>query len=180
MLRKISPYARTESALQMNRIIAALALLSFAALARAQVLGPSAQNRSMLKPDAVQYLFPEQINLPAGKPSPVPLHFRVAQGLHINSHTPSDPYLIPTDFSVPDSAGVSLDAASYPAGTFITLPADPKTKLSVYTGEFVIQARLVATPGNHLVQARLRYQACDQSQCLPPKTITVPIDVVGK
>jgi hypothetical protein len=75
---------------------------------------------------------------------------------------------------------VRLDAASYPSGIFITLPADPKTKLNVYTGEFVIQARLVATPGNHLVQARLRYQACDQSQCLPPKTITVPIDVVGK
>ena len=62
----------------------------------------------------------------------------------------------------------------------MTLPSDPKTKLSVYTGEFTIQARIVATPGNHLVQAKLRYQACDQNQCLPPKTITVPIDVIGK
>jgi hypothetical protein len=26
----------------------------------------------------------------------------------------------------------------------------------------------------------LHYQACDQSQCLPPKTITVPIDVIAK
>jgi hypothetical protein len=60
------------------------------------------------------------------------------------------------------------------------LPIDPKTKLSVYTGEFAIQVRIVATPGNHLVEARLRYQACDQTQCLPPKTITVPIDVIGK
>ncbi len=153
-------------------------IFAFAILAaRAQV---SAQSRSIVKTDAVQYLFPEQLSLAAGKPSPVALHFRVAQGMHINSHTPSDAYLIPTDFSIPDGAGVRLDGAAYPAGTVITLPADPKTRLSVYTGEFVIQARMVATSGNHLVQARLRYQACDQNQCLPPKTITVPIDVVGK
>ena len=62
----------------------------------------------------------------------------------------------------------------------MTLPIDPKTKLSVYTGEFALQARITATPGDHLVQAKLRYQACDQTQCMPPKTITVPIDVIGK
>ena len=73
-----------------------------------------------------------------------------------------------------------LDKATYPAGVDLTLPADPKTKLSVYTGEFAIQARIVASPGNHLVEAKLRFQACDQAQCLPPKTIPVAIDVIGK
>ena len=72
------------------------------------------------------------------------------------------------------------DAATYPPGNIISLAFDPKTKLSVYTGEFAIQARIVATPGNHLVQAKLHYQACDQNQCMPPKTIDVPIDVIGK
>jgi hypothetical protein len=128
----------------------------------------------------VQYLFPEQVSVPAGKLSPVILHFRVAQGLHINSHTPSDKFLIPTDFSIPDSADVRLGAATYPPGTIISLAFDPKTKLSVYTGEFAIQARIEATPGNHSVQAKLHYQACDQNQCMPPKTIDVPISVIGK
>ena len=73
-----------------------------------------------------------------------------------------------------------LEGATYPAGTDFTLPIDPKTKLSVYTGEFTIQARIVAEPGNHLVEARLRFQACDNNACMPPKTITVPIDVIGK
>ena len=140
----------------------------------------AAQNSSILKTDAVQYLFPEQVSVPAGKPSPVVLHFRVAQGLHINSHTPSDEFLIPTTFSIPDGMGVRLDAATYPPGAIISLAFDPKTKLSVYTGEFIIHARIVATPGNHLVQGKLHYQACDQNQCLPPKTIDVPIDVIGK
>jgi hypothetical protein len=137
-------------------------------------------NRSTAKNDAVQYLFPEQVTVPAGKPSPVALHFRIAQGLHINSHTPSEDFLIPTIFSIPEGAGVKLQAASYPAGVTLTLPADPKTKLNVYTGEFVIQARIVSTPGNHLVEAKLRFQACDQTQCMPPKTIPVAIDVIGK
>ena len=116
----------------------------------------------------------------AGKPSPVTLHFRIASGLHINSHTPSEDYLIPTTFSIPDGAGVRLDKAEYPAGILITLPADPKTKLSVYSGDFSVQARIVSTPGNHLVEAKLHYQACNETQCLPPKTIPVAIDVIGK
>ncbi len=162
------------------RIAAALAIGLGGVAAHAQVLSSAAQNRSILKTDAVQYLFPEQLSVPTGKSSPVTLHFRVAQGLHINSHTPSDEFLIPTTFSIPNGMGVRLDAATYPPGTIISLAFDPKTKLSVYTGEFVIHARIVATPGNHLVQARLHYQACDQNQCLPPKTINVPIDVIGK
>ena len=152
-----------------------------AAAAQAQIVSTGAQNRpAIAKGESVSYLFPEQVTIPASKPNQVALHFRVAQGFHINSHTPSDDYLIPTEFSIPNGAAVRLDAATYPAGTVISLPADPKTRLNVYTGEFIIQARMVAAPGNHLVQAKLHYQACDQSQCLPPKTINVPIDVIGK
>lgn len=138
------------------------------------------QNRSLLKTEAVEYLFPEQVTVAAGKASLVTLHFRIASGLHINSHTPSEDYLIPTAFSIPDGAGVRLDKADYPAGIVITLPDDPKTKLSVYSGDFSVQARIVSTVGNHLVEAKLHYQACNETQCLPPKTIPVAIDVIGK
>jgi hypothetical protein len=75
---------------------------------------------------------------------------------------------------------VRLDKATYPAGEEFTLPLDPSTKLSVYTGEFTIEARIVAAAGNHLVEGKLRYQACDKNACLPPKTIPVAIDVIGK
>ncbi|MGD1107644.1 MAG: hypothetical protein ABR865_11415, partial [Terracidiphilus sp.] len=118
----------------MNRkeLLAAIVLLGLTALAgSAQVISPAAQNRSVLKTDVVQYLFPEQVSVLAGKASAVALHFRIAQGLHINSHTPSDDFLIPTTFSVPDGMGVRLDAATYPPGTIISLAFDPKTKLSV-------------------------------------------------
>ena len=140
----------------------------------------SSSHQSVLKTQAVEYLYPEQVSVPAGKPTPVTLHFRIQQNLHINSHAPRSEYLIPTVFSVPETSGVKLADATYPPGTDFTLPADPDQKLSVYTGDFTIQAKIVSTPGNHLIEAKLRYQACDQTQCLPPKTITVPIDVIGK
>jgi hypothetical protein len=120
------------------------------------------------------------VTVAAGKATDVALHFRIAPGLHINSHTPKDEFLIPTTFSIPEDSGVRLETANYPAGSEFTLPLDPSTKLSVYTGEFVIQTRVVATAGNHLVEAKLRYQACDKNACMPPKTITVPVDVIGK
>lgn len=136
--------------------------------------------RSVLKGAAVEYLFPEQVTLAAGKASDVELHFRVAPGLHINSHAPKDEFLIPTTFSIPEGGGVRLEVADYPAGSEFTLPLDPETKLSVYTGEFTIHARIVAAAGNHLVEAKLHFQACDKSACMPPRTIPVAIDVIGK
>jgi DsbC/DsbD-like thiol-disulfide interchange protein len=158
--------------------VAAAVVFGLAAVAsHAQIEAPL---RSISRQAAVEYLFPEQIAVPAGKPTAVALHFRIAPGLHINSHTPREEGQIPTVFSIPAESGVRLEGATYPPGADFTLPADPATKLSVYTGEFVIQARIVAESGDHLVEAKLRYQACDQNACMPPKTITVPIDVVGK
>ena len=146
----------------------------------AQVQETEKPGRTGAKADAVQYLYPEQVTVPAGKSTPVALHFRIKPGLHINSHTPRDEFLIPTVFSIPEASGVRLESADYPAGTEFALPVDPGTKLIVYTGEFAIQARLIAQAGDHMVEAKLRYQACDANACLPPKTITVPIDVVAK
>ncbi len=160
------------------RIAIAAALTLASASAQTSLIGNP--NRPASKPPAVIYLYPEQLTLPAGKPATVALHFRIAPGLHINSHKPSAEELIPTTLSISDGSGVRLESAVYPSGTEFTLPIDPSTKLNVYTGEFAIQARVVATAGNHLVEARLRYQACDQNVCMPPKTITAAIDVTGK
>ena len=165
---------------------AALRILCAAALSIAATQGIAQSplldkpERLPLRQESVQYLYPEQLAIPAGKSAAVVLHFRVAPGLHINSHVPKDEFLIPTALIIPAGSGVNLDAANYPRGADFTLPADPQTKLNVYTGEFAIEAHITAAPGDHLVQARLRFQACDQSQCMPPKTATVAFDVIGK
>jgi Disulphide bond corrector protein DsbC len=168
------------SMLDMKKNLFAIAMIFAVVVSHVHGQGASAQSRPLVKTEAVTYLFPEQVSVPVGKPSQVALHFRIAQGLHINSNKPSDEFLIPTTFSIPEGSDVRLAGITYPAGTLISLPVDPTTKLSVYTGEFILQARIVAAAGNHLVQAKLHYQACDQNQCMPPKTITVAIDVIGK
>ena len=162
-------------------ICATVAALVAAGLSvHGQSLGPYTQKQQLVKTSEVKYLFPEQVSVPAGKQAEVALHFNVAPGLHINSHTPTDEFLIPTTFSIPSGSGVRLESTTYPPGTVMALPADPKTKLSIYTGEFVIRAHIVAAAGNHLVRGQLHYQACDNNQCMPPKTIAVAIDVIGK
>ena len=161
--------------------IAICMMLGFVCSAiRAQDSLSESPHKSSHKAEAVEYLYPEQVTVPAGKPSAVALHFRIQPNLHINSHVPRAEYLIPTVFSIPESSGVRLASAGYPAGTDFTLPVDPSEKLLVYSGEFKIDAKIIAAPGDHLVEAKLHYQACDQNACMPPKTITVPIDVVGK
>jgi hypothetical protein len=158
-------------------VAAGLAIAIAGVLLHAQVDSPG---RSIFKGAAVEYLFPEQVTVTAGKATDVTLHFRVAEGLHINSHAPKEEFLIPTTFSIPEGSDVRLDSAVYPAGTEFTLPMDPSTKLSVYTNDFTIEARIVAPAGSHLVEGKLHFQACDKAVCLPPKTIPVAFNVVGK
>ena len=132
------------------------------------------------KAAAVAYLFPEQVTIAADKATAVDLHFKVADGLHVNSHTPHTEELIPTTFNLAENSGVRLVKADFPAGKDFSLPIDPTEKLSVYTGEFVIHAELVAAKGEHLIEATLRYQACNNAICMPPHSIPVAIDVIAK
>src|SRR5215469_4525272 len=119
---------------------AAVVALGSGLPALGQVQETEKAGRTGAKAEAVQYLYPEQLTVPAGKSTAVSLHFRIKPGLHINSHQPKDEYLIPTVLSIPERSGVRLENASYPAGTEFTLPVDPATKLIVYTGEFAIEA----------------------------------------
>jgi hypothetical protein len=130
--------------------------------------------------EAVHYEYPEQVQIAAGKPAQVDLHFRIRDGLHINSHTPHEKSFIRTDLVVLEPPGVKVDSVDFPDGAEYSLKAFPNEKLSVYTGEFVLHAHVVARPGEHLVQAALRYQACDADSCYPPRKAPVAVDVVAK
>jgi hypothetical protein len=143
--------------------------------------GQAVQGRgSPAKAGAVEFLYPEQVTVEAGKPTVVVLHFRVAEGMHINSHAPKEEFLIPTTLEFPDGVGVKLERAEYPLGGEYGFASDPANKLSVYAGEFTIEAHLRAEKGNHLVEAKLHYQACNDAQCFPPRIATAVVDVIGK
>lgn len=151
-----------------------------AALAGQFPFADSPAQSSAKKPSAVRFLYPEQVTVAANKPATIELHFRINDGLHVNSHTPHEPELIPTNLVVPEIAGVKVLGVDFPQGTEYSLAADPSKKLSVYTGEFTLKMKVQIQPGDHLLQAGLRFQACDTNSCYPPRTIPVAIDLQGK
>lgn len=129
--------------------------------------------------DPVQYQYPEQVQLATGKAQQVDLHFRIREGLHINSHAPYDKSLIRTDLIVAEPDGIDVQAVTFPDGTDYASRAFPGHKLSVYTGEVVLHARIIAgKPGEQMLKAALRYQACDADTCFPPKKAEVALDLV--
>jgi hypothetical protein len=116
----------------------------------------------------------------AGKPSVVELHFKVREGFHVNSHTPKSELLIPTAIKLQPADGVKAAEVVYPAGTSYSFSFEPKEKLDVYTGTFTIKLPVVAAAGEHTVEGALRYQACDNAACYPPKTLPVQILLTAK
>lgn len=168
---------RLKSWMGMGVAVVVSAGLSAAAVG--QFIGKT-PSHPLTKAPPVQFVYPEQVHVAAGKPSQVALHFRVVEGMHINSHTPHDDFLIPTTFSIPSGEGVKMESTNYPAGTDITLPSSPGMKLNVYSGDFIVETHVVAARGNHLVKGKLHFQACNMSQCLPPETITAAVDVIAR
>lgn len=118
----------------------------------------------------------EPATVQAGKPDDVELYFRVADGMHINSHTPNDSTLIPTTLTLQPLAGVKADSIRFPAGTKYAFSFAPREKLSVYTGDFVVKVRITAVHAtDYILTGTLRYQACDNMQCYPPKMVPVSV-----
>ncbi|HEU5341864.1 protein-disulfide reductase DsbD N-terminal domain-containing protein [Edaphobacter sp.] len=117
----------------------------------------------------------EDHDVHAGKRTVLELHFRVADGYHVNSHTPKSVLLIPTDVVLQPAAGISEETAEYPAGKNYSFSFDPSNKLSVYTGDFVVKVPVVATAGAHTISGKLHYQACDHAACYPPRDLPVQI-----
>jgi hypothetical protein len=131
-------------------------------------------------PAVVKFAGPEQVEVAARKPAEIDLRFHVAEGYHINSHTPSEKSLIATRLMVTDGDGMDTKAVDFPAGTEYRPSFAPGETLNVYTGDFVLKAHVTATPGSHLLQGGLRYQACDANACMPPKTIPVAVSVEAR
>src|ERR1700761_8330989 len=66
--------------------------------------------------DAVEFLSPAQVTVTARRSAVVDLHFRIADGLHINSHAPSDKTLIPTRLAVVEAPELNVTAVDFPPG----------------------------------------------------------------
>ena len=124
---------------------------------------------------------PEPVAAKAGTTVEVKLPLQLREGYHINSDKPPDPYLIPLRLTW-DSGPITVAEVVYPKPETrkVDFFAGP---LPVFSGHFELLTRFKVAasvpPGLVNVAGKLRYQACNDRMCLPPKTIdvTVPVSV---
>jgi hypothetical protein len=121
------------------------------------------------------------VTAPRAAQTMVNLNFRVASGFHINSNAPKSEFLIPTALKMDLPTDIVLGKIEYPEGKDLSFPFSPDEKLSVYSGDFTVAVAVhpmhSVTPGKYIMHGVLRYQACDNAQCFPPKTLPVSFDV---
>jgi Disulphide bond corrector protein DsbC len=115
------------------------------------------------------------------KATMVNLDFRVPVGYHVNSNTPKSEFLIPTALKMDLPTDIILGKIEYPAGTDMSFPFSPDEKLNVYSGDFTIAVAVhplaSVVPGKYVIRGTLRYQACDNAACYPPKNLPVSFEV---
>src|SRR5262249_19206735 len=108
-----------------------------------------------------------------GETSTVLLKAQIADGYHANSNTPNDDYLIPLKLTW-ESCLLGPAEVSYPKPVLEKYEFSEKP-VSVFTGSFEIRSTFktpkTAAIGTNIVLGKLRYQACTEKMCLPPKTV---------
>ena len=108
------------------------------------------------------------------------LKVSIKPGYHANSNTPSEAYLIP--FKVTWDAG-PLEPAEvvYPKAKMEKYDF-AEAPLSVFGGDFEIVTNFKrpanAPLGPGYQTGKLRYQACNDKMCLPPKTVEIKLPVL--
>ncbi|HLH42650.1 MAG TPA: protein-disulfide reductase DsbD domain-containing protein [Bryobacteraceae bacterium] len=110
----------------------------------------------------------------------LPLQLR--PGYHVQSNTPTDKYLIPLRLTWNpgplEALGVTYPKPKMEKYAFSEMPQ------SVFSGNFELTTKFrvpeAAIAGPSAITGKLRYQACNDAMCLPPRTMDVklPVDIV--
>lgn len=94
-------------------------------------------------------------------------------GLHVNSNRPSSEYAIPTVVTIRGASGVRVSRVTYPRGKNRKFQFS-ENLINVYEGRVNFPFTVTVPPnfkGNSIrVTAAVRYQACTDEVCYPPKT----------
>ena len=102
---------------------------------------------------------------------------QVKNGYHVNSNAPADEFLIPLRFTWTEDV-VKLQEVVYPKPQMQKFPFSEKP-MSVYEGDVKTQVKFkvpaTATRGLTQLTGKLRYQACNDRMCLPPRTLEVKV-----
>ncbi len=112
--------------------------------------------------------------LPAGGSCEIVVFLDIQEGWHINANPAQPKNLIPTEFTITSKTGVKLSEVSYPKGEEFRMPGFDEAAL-VYEKKAVIRGKLhipadVKNAAFDPLEIKIRYQPCNDNQCLAPKT----------
>jgi Thiol:disulfide interchange protein DsbD, N-terminal len=126
-----------------------------------------------------QYLSVGELPKVAGKRSAAiqaKIPMSVQPGFHVNSDKPSDEYLIPLKLTWKSTGALEGGQVTYPKASLEKYEFSEKP-LSVFTGDFAVVANFKVAPnapaGPGVAVGQLKYQACNDRACFPPKTIEI-------
>lgn len=131
-------------------------------------------------PGVLSVADPVKLSVPRSGEAVQTLKLQLKPGYHVNSNTPNEEFLIPLRLTWDQTAADTV-AIQYPK------PGLEKTEfsdkpLSVFTGDFEIVSKFKraakASPGPGFLNGKLRYQACNDKMCLPPKTLDVKVPLL--
>ncbi len=113
----------------------------------------------------------------AGEPVRGSLAVSIAEGWHINSAHPKDDFSIPTVATL-ESSGVRFGDLAYPPHVERPFAFAGGELLAVYEGEtFIPFGGTRTADGAVAIDASVRYQACNDRVCLPPRTVTARVEI---
>ena len=102
----------------------------------------------------------------------------VREGFHVNSNQPSEEYLIPLKLTWTEMGALEGGAVTYPKAALEKYEFSEQP-ISVYTGSFDLVAHFKvaanAPAGPGAASGKLRYQACSNRACYPPKTLEITV-----
>lgn len=128
----------------------------------------------------VNVIAPEKVVAKRGSTQNVDFTIQVKSGYHVNSNTPADEYLIPLKLTFASDTPVAVVDVAYPKPSLEKFEFSPKP-VSVFQGDIrasaTLKTRADAPAGLTHVTGKLRYQACNDRMCLPPRTLEVRVPV---
>ena len=130
------------------------------------------QAKAAISPDKLQ----------PGREFQVVATLQIAKGWHINANPASLPELTPTTLKLGSSLPLEELKVQYPKSREMQV-AGRDQPIAVYAGEvrLVVTAKLgnQASSGQAEIKATVRFQPCDATRCLAPRSIdlTVPVEV---
>ena len=132
---------------------------------------------SVAKPDT----FVSLDSVPRGGTFEAAVVVQITKGFHMNSHKPSEDYLIPTILTPDVPQGLKLIATTYPPGEQKKFSFSPNKPLDVYTDKVTLRLKFSvdsnAPLGDAMIPATLRYQACNDTTCLAPVKLPVSFKI---